>query len=103
MGWLVWPFLAFSLTGCFLAGLAPSDQGITLSLCWLKLRYSLSLWDYTLAILGGLIAIVFHILAGFFRVMAFAHGVLMILSERAAEMIGLALPTYPNETKELEE
>lgn len=103
MSWLMWPALAFILTGLLVAGIVPEDQGLTLMRCWLKFKYAISIWEYALAILGVVLAVAFHILAGFFRLMTFAHGVLMILSEQAAEKIGLYYPTYPNDIKELEE
>lgn len=102
MNWFWWPVLTLTVFVCFMAGIMPNDQGLTLTRCWLKLKYSISIWESALAILGVILAVIFHILTGAFKLMTFVHGALMILSEGAAEMIGLALPTYPKETKELE-
>lgn len=100
---LIWMVLGVVLAGCFAAGTIPGDHWLDLVWGIRRIRFSVTLWELTLNVIGVVANVVCQTLAGAFRILTFVLGCLMIVSDRAGERIGSSLPTYPkDERKEVE-
>jgi hypothetical protein len=92
---------------CFVAGIVPEDQGMSLARCWDRVRYSVSAPEWILAIVTGVfLVVILYILNGTLRLLTLAVGVLTIITGVLAQRIGEILPPYPRGSgkyKEVEE
>jgi hypothetical protein len=107
----IWMIMGVVLAGCFAAGTIPGDHWLDLMLSLRRVRFSAHPLEAVVNVLGVIANVICQILAGAFRLLAFALGCLMVITERTGERIGASFPLYPkkdiptypkDEPKELE-
>jgi hypothetical protein len=91
-----WVIVAVAVLLCFVAGIIPEDQGLSLARCWDRVRYSVSGPEWILAIVTGVfLVIILYVLNGMLRLLTLAVGTLTIVTGALAQWIGEMLPPYP--------
>ena len=88
--------LVLGLALCFVAGVVPQDQGLSLAKCWDRVKYSVSMPEQMVALTTGvLLVVILYIVNGMLRLMTLGVGILTIVTGALAERIGEILPPYP--------
>jgi len=94
--WWILTLTALGLVLCFVAGIVPEDQGLSLFQCWDRVKYSVSVPERVVAIVTGLfLVVILYVLNGMLRLLTLAVGALTILTGELAQWIGGMLPPYP--------